>query len=83
MSNLMVQDYKNSEAKLFVCNYYYFKLYLYFKNDLHVMTSVINFCNCIIITLFTHLNPPLNLPVPPNLSLNLFISQLNSTTSVV
>ncbi len=53
---------------------------------MHVITSVINFCNYIILALLTHplhLNPPLNLPIPPNLSLTLPVSLLNSSKSVL
>ncbi len=60
-----------------------FTMYLYLKKYLHVITSVITF---IIITLLTHplhLNPPLNLPIPPNLSLTLPVSHLNRSKSVL
>ncbi len=55
---------------------------IYCNKYLHVITSVITF----IITLLTHplhLNPPVNLPIPPNLSLTLPVSHLNSSKSVL
>ncbi len=57
-------------------------LYLYLKKYLYVVISVIT---CIITPLThpLHLNPPLNLPIPPNLSLTLPISHLNSSKSVM
>ncbi len=45
-----------------------------------------NFCNYIYNTLTTHylhFNPPLNLPIPLNLSLTLPVSHLNSSKSVL
>ncbi len=61
--------YTDSEQRTFPPGTFYLKKYLY------VITSVITF----IITLLihpSHLNPPLNLPIPPNLTLNLLGLQL-------
>ncbi len=72
------------DAVHLLCTYMFV---LIFKKYLHVITSVINFCKYIyIITLLTHplhLNPPLNLPIPPNLSLTLTVSHLNNSKSVL
>ncbi len=59
-----------------------FTLYLY-KKYLHVITSVINFCNYIYnytVDPSLHSNSPLNLPIP-NLSLTLPVSNLNNSRS--
>ncbi len=47
-----------------------FYIILIFEKYLHVITSIIIYVITCIITLKTHplnLNPPLNLPIPPNL----------------
>ncbi len=57
-----------------------FTLYLYFKKYLHTISSVINLCNYI----YNYtVDPPLNLPIPPNLSLTSPVSNLNSSKSVL
>ncbi len=60
-----------------LCTYMFLHCTYILKN-----ISVITF----IITLLTHplhLNPPLNLPIPPNLSLTSPVSHLNSSNSVL
>ncbi len=44
-----------------------------------------NFCNYIytLLTHSLHLNPPLNQPIPLNMSLNLPVSHLNNSKSVL
>ncbi len=56
-------------------------MYLQFLKYLHVITYVINFCNYIY---NDTADPPLNLPtIPPNLSLTLSVSYINSSKSVL
>ncbi len=57
-----------------------FTLHLYCQKYLHVVISVINFCNYI----YNYtVDPSLNLPIPPNLSLNLPVSHINSSKGVL
>ncbi len=65
---------------------YVYMFYIVLFKYMHVIASVIHFCNYIIISLLTHLlhlNPTLNLPITPNLFLNLPIPHLNTVAMKV
>ncbi len=50
---------------------------------MYTFNYICNYIYSYIVTHLLHLNPPLNLPIPPNLSLTLPVSHLNSSKSVL